>query len=64
MQLALVVLPLRIGLKPAFFMQGWVMIAFYAALIGLGALVYYRFERPMQDWLRGFSVREPAAARN
>jgi peptidoglycan/LPS O-acetylase OafA/YrhL len=53
MQLALVLLAVRYGLAPAFFMQGWVLVAFYAALISLGAAVYYGFERPMQDWLRG-----------
>jgi peptidoglycan/LPS O-acetylase OafA/YrhL len=58
-QLALVVVAVRLGVAPAFFMQGWVLIAFYAALIGLGAAVYYGFEKPMQDWLRG---RKPAQA--
>jgi peptidoglycan/LPS O-acetylase OafA/YrhL len=53
LQLGLALVAARFALTPQFFMQGWVMIAFYAVLIGLGALVYYRFEKPMQDWLRG-----------
>ena len=46
-------LALRFGLLPAFFMQAWVMLAFFATLIGLGTLSYRYFERPMQDLLRG-----------
>jgi peptidoglycan/LPS O-acetylase OafA/YrhL len=61
LQLVFVLIALRYGLPPAFFMQGWVLIAFYAALIGLGAAVYYGFERPMQDWLRGRKA-EPVVA--
>lgn len=40
------------GLTSAFFMQGWVMLAFYAVLIALGLLSYRGFERPMQRLLR------------
>jgi len=53
MQLTLALIATRLSLTAKFFMQGWVMIAFYAVLIGLGALTYKFFERPMQQWLRG-----------
>jgi peptidoglycan/LPS O-acetylase OafA/YrhL len=39
--------------EPQVFMQAWVLGAFYVVLIGLGALSYNFFERPMQHWLRG-----------
>ena len=53
MQLTLALIATRLALTPQFFMQGWVMIAFYAVLIGLGALSYRFFEKPLQNWLRG-----------
>jgi peptidoglycan/LPS O-acetylase OafA/YrhL len=52
MQLALALLALRLGWMPADFMHGWVMIAFYVALIGLGTLSYTCFERPVQQLIR------------
>jgi peptidoglycan/LPS O-acetylase OafA/YrhL len=33
-------------------MQGWVMVAFYIALIALGAASYRWLERPAQNWIR------------
>ena len=57
LQLCIVLLALRFGLAPAFFMQGWVMLAFLAALIALAALSYRYFERPMQAFLRGPTPR-------
>jgi peptidoglycan/LPS O-acetylase OafA/YrhL len=62
MQLALALLAARLALTPAFFMQGWVMLAFYAALIGLGALSYNFFERPLQKLLRGSRPKVAIAA--
>ncbi|HXC55617.1 MAG TPA: acyltransferase [Rhizomicrobium sp.] len=62
LQLALALIAARLSLAPQFFMQGWVMIAFYAALIGLGALSYNLFERPVQTWLRGRTVARAAPA--
>lgn len=53
LQLFVVLLALHFGLMPAFFMQSWAMLAFLAALIGLGTLSYRYFERPAQDLLRG-----------
>jgi peptidoglycan/LPS O-acetylase OafA/YrhL len=53
LQLCVVLLALRFGLAPAFFMQGWAMLAFLAVLIALAALSYRYFERPMQALLRG-----------
>lgn len=53
MQLALALLALRFGWLPANFMHWYVMLAFYAVLIGLGALSYTFFERPMQALIRG-----------
>lgn len=43
---------LYLGLQPAFFMQGWVMLAFYAVLLSLASLSYYYFEKPMQKFIR------------
>jgi peptidoglycan/LPS O-acetylase OafA/YrhL len=57
LQLFVVLLALRYGLAPAFFMQGWVILAFLALLIVLAALSYRYFERPMQDLLRGRTRR-------
>lgn len=61
MQLALALLALRLGWVPADFMHGWVMLAFYAVLISLGALSYTFFERPVQSLLRR-KARDLAAA--
>ena len=55
MQLTLALIAGRLALEPQFFMQGWVMLAFYAVLIALGAASYYFFERPMQSLLRNSS---------
>ena len=52
MQLTLALIATRFALKPDFFMQGWVMIAFYAVLIALGTASYRFFERPVQHWIR------------
>jgi peptidoglycan/LPS O-acetylase OafA/YrhL len=52
LQLCLALIAGRLALTPQFFMQGWVMIAFYAVLIALGAASYYLFERPLQSMLR------------
>ena len=52
MQLGLALIADRLGWAPAVFMQGWVMAAFYAVLIGLGALSYNLFEKPLQSRLR------------
>jgi peptidoglycan/LPS O-acetylase OafA/YrhL len=53
MMLVLALLGIYFGLGTAFLMQGWVLLVFLTALIGLSALVHYRFERPMQLLLRG-----------
>ncbi|HLY04966.1 MAG TPA: acyltransferase [Rhizomicrobium sp.] len=52
MQLVLALLALRFGWMPADFMQGWVMLAFYAVLILLGWLSYTYFERPLSSFIR------------
>jgi peptidoglycan/LPS O-acetylase OafA/YrhL len=57
LQLLVVLLALRYGLMPEFFMQGWVMLAFLALLIALAALSYRYVERPLQDLLRGRTRR-------
>lgn len=59
MQLTLALLALRLGWVPADFMHGYVMLAFYVVLIGLGGLSYTFFERPLQALLRG-RTRKPA----
>jgi peptidoglycan/LPS O-acetylase OafA/YrhL len=61
-QLALALVAARLALAPAFFMQGWVMIAFYAVLIALGAASYRWFERRAQDWIRGRKANVAVAA--
>jgi len=52
LQLSIALIAAHFALAPAFFMQGWVMLAFYAALIGLGTLSYRYFERPAQALIR------------
>ena len=61
MQLTLALLAAHYALAPEFFMQGWVMGAFYAVLIGLGWLSYRYFERPLQSLLRGASKKTSPA---
>lgn len=63
MQLTLALVASRLALTPAFFMQGWVMVAFYAVLIALGAASYRFFERPLQRLLRDLPGKSVAAAR-
>lgn len=53
MQLTLALLALHFGWKPMDFQTGVAMILFYGAMIGLGALSYTAFERPMQTLIRG-----------
>jgi peptidoglycan/LPS O-acetylase OafA/YrhL len=53
LQLGLALIALRLDLDSTFFMQFWVMPAFYVVLIALGALSYRFFERPLQRWIRG-----------
>jgi peptidoglycan/LPS O-acetylase OafA/YrhL len=61
MQLSLALIAAHFALTPAFFENGWALLVFYAALIGLGTLSFNAFERPMQSWLRGiFGKRSPA----
>lgn len=43
---------LSLGLTPMFFMQGWVMLAFYAVLLVLASASYRYYEKPMQKWMR------------
>ena len=57
MQLTLALLALRFGWKPMDFQTGLAMILFYGAMIGLGALSYTYFERPMQALIRGHPKR-------
>jgi peptidoglycan/LPS O-acetylase OafA/YrhL len=52
LQLALALLAARLALTPQFFMQGWVMLVFFAVLIALGFASYHLFERPLQARLR------------
>lgn len=60
MQLALALLADRMDWEPQVFMQAWVIGAFYVVLIGLGALSYHVFERPMQAFLRNAFYAKPA----
>ena len=58
MQLGLALFALRFGLTPQAFQNIPVMAAFFIVLIALGAASHYRFERPMQRWIR--SIGQPA----
>ena len=61
MQLSLALIAAHFALAPVLFENGWALLIFYAALIGLGTLSYNAFERPMQSWLRGLpGKRSPA----
>lgn len=62
LQVLLALGAVRLALTPAFFLQGWVMLAFYAVLIGLGWLSYRYFERPLQSLLRNYAKNTIAAA--
>jgi peptidoglycan/LPS O-acetylase OafA/YrhL len=63
LQLSLALIAGRLALTPQFFMQSWVMGAFYAVLIGLGAASYHFFERPLQSHLRNYGKNTVAAER-
>jgi peptidoglycan/LPS O-acetylase OafA/YrhL len=56
LQLALALLAVRFAWTPETFMQDWVMLAFYAVLILLGAISYRFFERPTQALIRNARV--------
>jgi len=62
MQLTLALLAIHMGWGTAVFMQGWVLIAFFASLTGLAALTHYYFEKPLQRMIRGGSVGMRCAA--
>ena len=57
LQIACALAALYFGLKPAVFMHDASMLAFYAVLIGLGALSYRFYEKPMQALLRDLPAR-------
>jgi peptidoglycan/LPS O-acetylase OafA/YrhL len=57
LQIACALGALALGLTPAFFMHDASMLAFYAVLIGLGALVHRKIERPVQAFLRALPKR-------
>ncbi|MDR3526925.1 MAG: acyltransferase [Rhizomicrobium sp.] len=52
LQTACALSALYLGLQPVFFMQGWVMLAFYAVLLSLASLSYFYYEKPMQAFIR------------
>lgn len=62
LQIVLALAALSLGLKPHDFMSFPVLVAFLAALIGLGYLSFRFFERPMQRWIRGRAVPRLAPA--
>jgi peptidoglycan/LPS O-acetylase OafA/YrhL len=59
MQLVLALAAVHFALAPAFFMQGWTLVAFYLVLMAAGTLSYRRFERPLQDLLRKIPSAKP-----
>jgi peptidoglycan/LPS O-acetylase OafA/YrhL len=62
MQLALALAAVHLGWGTAIFMQGWVLIAFFASLAGLAAVTHYCFEKPLQRVIRGGVRLRRAAA--
>jgi len=52
LQTTCVLMAVYLGLQPAFFMHGGVMLAFYAVLLSLASLSYFTFEKPMQKLIR------------
>ena len=52
MQLVLALIAAHFALTPAAFENVWALPVFYVVLIGLGALSFRTFERPIQFWLR------------
>lgn len=62
MQLSFALVAAHFALTPALFENGPALLIFYAILIGLGALSFNAFERPMQSWLRDrLGKRSPAS---
>ena len=57
LQIACALGALAFGLAPAVFMHDASMLLFYAVLIGLGALSYRYYEKPMQALLRRLPER-------
>ena len=57
LQIACALAALAFGFGPAAFMHDASMLAFYAVLIGLGALSYRYYEKPMQRLLRDLPER-------
>jgi len=60
LQMSLALAALALGIKPMAFMSFWVMLAFFAVLIGLGMLSFRYFERPLQRFIRNW--RQPRVA--
>jgi len=60
LQTACALVAVHMGLHPADFMHDWVMLAFYAVLVGLASLSYFYYEKPMQKLFR--TVPERIAA--
>ena len=58
MQLGLALIAAHFALKPSFFENAPAILVFYAVLIGLGALSFNAFERPMQTMLRKIPGRK------
>jgi peptidoglycan/LPS O-acetylase OafA/YrhL len=63
-QLALALAAAHFALAPQAFEHAWVMAAFYAVLIALGTLSFRAFERPLQEWLRGFARAKTPSTKN
>jgi peptidoglycan/LPS O-acetylase OafA/YrhL len=53
LQLVLALVAVSLGIGTWAFEERWSMLAFFAVLIGLGALSYRYFERPLQSFVRG-----------
>jgi peptidoglycan/LPS O-acetylase OafA/YrhL len=60
LQTACALVAVHVGLQPAFFMHGWVMLAFYAVLLSLASLSFYYYEKPAQKLLRSLLDKRSA----
>lgn len=58
-QLAAVTLTDRLGWSRTVYDNPLVLIAFLAAVFGSGWVIFHRFERPTQDWLRARMLARP-----
>ncbi len=64
LQMSLALMALSFGINSYEFMSPFVMMAFFAVLIGLGTLSFRYFERPVQRYVRSARLPKFAAAKD